>query len=97
MVRRVREAYPSLMLPVILVSASGREEQVVEGLSAGASDYITKPFGARELVARVTAQLRNKAYAEAAAAQTSGAAPAREAQGGAPVDNGTAGAPANPA
>jgi DNA-binding response OmpR family regulator len=74
-VRRIREDYPSLLLPVILVSASGREEQVVQGLEAGADDYLTKPFGARELLARVQAQLRTKAYAEAAVVAAAAGAP----------------------
>jgi DNA-binding response OmpR family regulator len=40
-------------IPVILLSAQDREEDIVRGLSLGASDYIVKPFKARELVARV--------------------------------------------
>ena len=67
-VRLIREKYPGLMLPVVLVSANGHEDQVVEGLQAGANDYITKPFGQRELVARILTQLRTKTFAEAAAA-----------------------------
>lgn len=75
-VRLVREKYPGLMLPVILVSANGHEDQVVEGLQAGANDYITKPFGQRELVARILTQLRTKSFAEAAAARAAEAAAA---------------------
>ncbi|HVV93317.1 MAG TPA: ATP-binding protein [Hyphomicrobiales bacterium] len=44
-------------LPVILLSARAGEESRVEGLKAGADDYLTKPFSARELVARVGAIL----------------------------------------
>jgi PAS domain S-box-containing protein len=44
-------------LPVILLSARAGEEARVEGLDAGADDYLTKPFAARELVARVNANL----------------------------------------
>jgi len=40
-------------LPVLMLSARAGEEAKVEGLSAGADDYLVKPFGARELVARV--------------------------------------------
>ena len=40
-------------LPVILLSARAGEEATLEGLSAGASDYLVKPFGARELLARI--------------------------------------------
>jgi PAS domain S-box-containing protein len=43
--------------PVILLSARAGEEAKVEGLSAGADDYLTKPFSARELLARVRANL----------------------------------------
>ena len=44
--------------PVILLSARAGEESRVEGLSAGADDYLVKPFSARELVARVKATLQ---------------------------------------
>ena len=44
-------------LPVILLSARAGEDATVAGLEAGADDYIVKPFSARELVARVGAQL----------------------------------------
>ena len=45
-------------LPVIMLSARAGEEARVEGLDAGADDYLTKPFSARELVARVSANLK---------------------------------------
>ena len=44
-------------VPVILLSARAGEESRVEGLEAGADDYLTKPFSARELLARVRANL----------------------------------------
>jgi PAS domain S-box-containing protein len=44
-------------VPVILLSARAGEEAQVEGLSAGADDYLSKPFSARELLARVAAHL----------------------------------------
>jgi PAS domain S-box-containing protein len=44
-------------VPVILLSARAGEEASVEGLEAGADDYLIKPFGARELLARVRANL----------------------------------------
>ena len=44
-------------IPVILLSARAGEESRVEGLEAGADDYLVKPFGARELLARVHAHL----------------------------------------
>ncbi|HEY9735903.1 MAG TPA: response regulator, partial [Trichocoleus sp.] len=45
-------------LPVILLSARAGEEARIEGLAAGADDYLTKPFSARELLARVEASLK---------------------------------------
>ncbi len=55
---RVVRGDPGLRdLPVILLSARAGEEARVEGLDAGADDYLTKPFSARELVARVSANL----------------------------------------
>lgn len=44
-------------IPVILLSARAGEESRVEGLEAGASDYLVKPFSERELLARIEAQL----------------------------------------
>ena len=45
-------------MPILVLSAVGEEEQKVRALEAGADDYITKPFGTRELVARLQAALR---------------------------------------
>lgn len=45
-------------IPVIIVSAKGGEISKVKGLNMGADDYITKPFGVLELVARIKANLR---------------------------------------
>ena len=45
--------------PVLIVSARGREKEKVEALDLGADDYITKPFGTSELLARIRAALRN--------------------------------------
>jgi two-component system KDP operon response regulator KdpE len=53
--RRLREWSE---IPILVLSAVGEEEQKVRALEAGADDYITKPFGARELVARLQAALR---------------------------------------
>ncbi len=44
--------------PVLVLSARGQEASKVEGLRLGADDYVTKPFGLRELLARVQAALR---------------------------------------
>ncbi len=53
-----REVRASTSVPVILVSALGEETDRVVGLEIGADDYVAKPFGARELVARIRAVLR---------------------------------------
>jgi two-component system, OmpR family, KDP operon response regulator KdpE len=56
--RRLREWSE---MPILVLSAVGEEEQKVRALEAGADDYITKPFGTRELVARLNAALRRSA------------------------------------
>jgi two-component system KDP operon response regulator KdpE len=53
--RRLREWSE---MAILVLSAVGEEEQKVRALEAGADDYITKPFGTRELVARLNAALR---------------------------------------
>src|SRR5262249_25468689 len=58
LVRQVRADPALARLPVILLSARAGEEASIEGLEAGADDYLTKPFSARELIARVTANLK---------------------------------------
>jgi two-component system KDP operon response regulator KdpE len=45
-------------MPIIVLSAVGDEEEKVRALEAGADDYVTKPFGPRELMARLQAALR---------------------------------------
>ncbi|HZM47774.1 MAG TPA: ATP-binding protein [Burkholderiales bacterium] len=57
LVRALRADPQTSTLPVILLSARVGEESRIDGYGAGASDYLYKPFGARELLARVTAQL----------------------------------------
>jgi DNA-binding response OmpR family regulator len=49
-----------LDLPIIMLTAKGQEEDIVRGLELGADDYVTKPFGIRELLARVKAFLRRQ-------------------------------------
>ena len=59
------ESVPELTdLPVIFISAYGREETIVRALDAGAADYIVKPFSPSELTARVRAALRRRAEPE---------------------------------
>ena len=52
-------------LPIVVLSAREREEEKVAALDAGADDYLVKPFGVPELLARVRAQLRRRAQAGA--------------------------------
>jgi two-component system alkaline phosphatase synthesis response regulator PhoP len=53
-----RELRKSTSVPIIMVTALGEETDRVVGLEVGADDYITKPFGMREVLARVKAVLR---------------------------------------
>jgi two-component system KDP operon response regulator KdpE len=46
-------------VPIIVISARGREEDKVEALDAGADDYLTKPFGVNELLARIRVAIRH--------------------------------------
>jgi DNA-binding response OmpR family regulator len=48
-------------LPILILSGHGQEADKVRGLRAGADDYLTKPFGSNELVARLEALLRRTA------------------------------------
>jgi two-component system KDP operon response regulator KdpE len=57
-IRRIREWSP---MPIIVLSARAREQAKIEALDAGADDYVTKPFGVGELLARVRAALRHLA------------------------------------
>lgn len=54
--RRLRDLRPNL--PILMLTARGDEDDKVEGLAAGADDYVTKPFSTRELLARVEALAR---------------------------------------
>jgi two-component system response regulator RegX3 len=54
----LREIRSTSATPVIMVSARGEETDMVVGLELGADDYVTKPFGSAELVARIRAVLR---------------------------------------
>jgi DNA-binding response OmpR family regulator len=57
-------------VPVLMLTARDEETDVVVGLAVGADDYLTKPFGMRELVARVGALLRRAERAAAATGAT---------------------------
>ena len=57
LLREIRRDPATRRIPVVMLSARAGEESRIEGLEAGADDYIVKPFTARELVARVAARL----------------------------------------
>jgi DNA-binding response OmpR family regulator len=57
-IRQARATHADL--PILVLSAKGQEADKVLGLSIGADDYITKPFGLAEVLARVRAALRRK-------------------------------------
>lgn len=61
--RRLRQF---ALTPVIMLTALAEEEDRIHGLDAGADDYVTKPFSAGELLARVRAVLRRAAWGEVA-------------------------------
>ena len=62
--RKLRAAAPTRKLPVIILTAKNTEYDRVVGLDGGADDFISKPFGMMELLARVKALLRRTEQAE---------------------------------
>lgn len=76
----------SCAVPILMLTAKGQELDKVVGLQLGADDYLTKPFGVRELVARIQALLRRSR----ATAGTAHAAPDVAAETGAPFRIGEA-------
>ena len=58
LVKALREIDPDL--PILILSAKGQEQDKVKGLQFGADDYMTKPFGLKELLARIEALLRRR-------------------------------------
>lgn len=57
LLRALREDPRTRLIPVVMLSARAGEEASIEGLEAGADDYLVKPFSARELLARVRSNL----------------------------------------
>ena len=66
--RRLREWAKT---PIIVISARGREEDKIQALDGGADDYLTKPFGVGELLARIRVAVRNAARGELGTSQFS--------------------------
>jgi two-component system alkaline phosphatase synthesis response regulator PhoP len=61
--RQLRRESNTSTTPIMMLTAKGEEIDKVVGLEVGADDYVTKPFGRRELLARVRALLRRTDYA----------------------------------
>jgi DNA-binding response OmpR family regulator len=62
--RAIRRSGPNRDVPILMLTARREESDKVLGLESGADDYLTKPFGIRELVARVHALLRRPPLAD---------------------------------
>jgi PAS domain S-box-containing protein len=62
--RYVRDLYDDVTLPILMLSARGTHEDFTEGLQAGASDYVAKPYNDAELLARVASLLRIRAQGQ---------------------------------
>ena len=62
--KRLKSQPETMGIPVIMITAKDCEDDIVAGLELGADDYITKPFGMMELIARVKAVLRRAAVSE---------------------------------
>ncbi len=60
---RLRAEEATRMLPIIMLSARGEESLRLRGFSAGADDFVVKPFSMREMIARVQALLRRSRFA----------------------------------
>lgn len=58
LLKQLRETPRTSELPIVMITAKGSEFDKVQGLDLGADDYIAKPFGMAELIARVRARLR---------------------------------------
>ena len=56
--RRLKQSEDTRSIPIVMVTAKGEEADIVAGIELGAEDYVTKPFSARELSARIRAVLR---------------------------------------
>lgn len=61
--RRLRADTRTAQIPIVMLTAKGEETDAVVGLSQGADDYVRKPFGVKELMARVAAHLRARSRA----------------------------------
>jgi len=62
--QKVRQEGKNRETPIIVLTALGDEDTKVKGFSAGADDYVTKPFSVKELLARIEAVLRRVGYSK---------------------------------
>lgn len=58
--REIRRLFTATHVPIIMVSAKSSSDDVMEGLQAGANDYVKKPFHRQELLTRVKTQIRSR-------------------------------------
>src|SRR5688572_20018878 len=68
--RRLRADSRTAHIPIVMLTAKGEETDAVIGLAQGADDYVRKPFGIKELVARIAVRLRASQVKEADPQQT---------------------------
>lgn len=93
LLRHLRREELTMQLPVIMLTAKTAEDNMIQGLDAGADDYITKPFSPQELIARIKALLRRTQLQDseeviAVGNLTFDPASHRVAIGGSPVNTG---------
>lgn len=58
--REIRKVKESFQLPIILLTAKGEKDDIIEGINCGANDYITKPFESEILIAKINALVKLK-------------------------------------
>ncbi len=58
--KKIREVPEKRSVPIIMLTAKGEETDIVFGLGVGADDYMIKPFGVKELIARIYTRLRTQ-------------------------------------
>jgi len=73
--RMIRRDGAAAATPIVMLTAKGEENDIVQGLEAGADDYITKPFSPKVLVARIKAVLRRRQEADPPPTADEGAHP----------------------
>jgi DNA-binding response OmpR family regulator len=67
--KKIREVPEKRSVPIIMLTAKGEETDIVFGLGVGADDYVIKPFGVKELIARIYTRLRPQKSADSESRQ----------------------------